>query len=250
MKLQGKTVLVTGAASGMGKAQGLLFAKEGANVIVADIDKDGLDQVVKEISSNGGQAIGVAGDISKTDDVREIVQKGVEEFGTIDVLSNTAGVLDDFTPSLETSEELWDKIFDVNLKGMFLLTNEVLPYMIEKEDGVIINISSIAGSVAGGGGAAYTSSKHAVVGYTKQLSLDYGKKGIRANSIAPGAISTGMTKDILKDDSPVIETIKDTPAARYGEAEEVAYLALFLASDESKFIHGADIPIDGGWLVK
>ncbi|MDR5658563.1 3-oxoacyl-ACP reductase [Serpentinicella sp. ANB-PHB4] len=251
MKLKGKTVVITGAASGMGRAQARLFSKEGANVIAADIDKDSLDKVVKEITSNGGQALAVQADISNRDSVKDLVKKGVEEYSSIDILCNTAGILDDYSPSLDTSEDLWDRIFNVNLKGMFLLTNEVLPHMIKKEKGVIINISSIAGFVAGGGGAAYTSAKHAVVGYTKQLSFDYGKQGIRVNAIAPGAIKTGMTEEILKDeDAPVMETIKSVPAGRYGQPEEIANLALFLASEESDFIHGAIVPIDGGWLVK
>lgn len=251
MKLKDKVALITGAASGMGRAQAELFAKKGAKVIAADINLEGVTKVAEKISADGGEALPVKVDISSVDEVKKMVRKGLERFGQIDVLSNTAGILDNYAPTLETSEELWDRIFNINLRGMFLVTNEVLPQMIEKGRGTVINIASIAGFVAGGGGAAYTSAKHGVVGYTKQLSFDYGGKGIKANAIAPGAIETGMTKDILKDGNrEVMEAIRSVPAGRHGQPEEVAQLALFLASDDSDFIHGAVIPIDGGWIVR
>lgn len=251
MKLKDKVALITGAASGMGRAQAELFAKEGAKVIAADINLEGVTEVAEKISADGGEVLPVKVDVSSADEIKEMVQKGLERFGQIDVLSNTAGILDDYAPTLETSEELWDRIFTINLKGMFLITNEVLPQMIERGKGTVINIASIAGFVAGGGGAAYTAAKHGVIGYTKQLSFDYGRKGIRANAIAPGAIETGMTKDILKDGNrEVMEAVRSVPAGRHGQPEEVAHLALFLASDDSAFIHGAVIPIDGGWIVR
>jgi len=250
-RLENKVALITGAGSGMGKAQAILFAREGAKIIAADINMDGLKKTVEEIEKNGGKAFAVEIDVSKKDSVDEGVRKGLEEYGKIDILSNTAGILDDYKPTLDTPEELWDKIMSVNLKGVYYMTNAVLPQMVEREEGTIVNIASIAAFVAGGGGAAYTSAKHAIAGYTKQLSSDYGKKGIRVNAIAPGAIESGMTKEIFEEGAAeVMESVKSVPAGRYGQPEEIASVALFLVSEESSFMHGAIVPVDGGWIVR
>lgn len=250
-RLNNKVALITGAGSGMGKAQAKLFAKEGARIIAADIDIKGLEKTVEEIKSEGGEAYAVQIDVSKKSSVEAGVKSGFEHYGQIDILSNTAGILDDYKPTLDTSEDLWDKIMGINLKGVYYMTNAVLPHMLEQEKGAIINFGSIASFVAGGGGAAYTAAKHAIAGYTKQLSFDYGQKGIRANVIAPGAIETGMTKKIFEEGSAeVMNSVNSVPAGRYGQPEEVANLALFLASDEASFMHGAIVPVDGGWLVK
>lgn len=250
-KLENKTAFITGAGSGMGKAQAVLFAKEGASVIAADINVEGVKETEKQIKEAGGEALAVEIDVSSKTSVEEAVQKGLEKYGAIDVLSNTAGILDGYAPTLETSEELWDKILNINLKGVYYVTNAVLPQMIKRSGGVVINIASIAAFVAGGGGAAYTSAKHAIAGYTKQLSFDYGQKGIRANAIAPGAVETGMTKQIFEEGSAaVMEAVNSVPAGRYGQAEEIAAAALFLASEDASFVHGAILPVDGGWIVK
>lgn len=250
-RLNNKVALITGAGSGMGKAQAKLFAKEGAKIIAADIDIKGLEKTVEEIKSEGGDAYAVQIDVSKKSSVEAGVKSGFEHYGQIDILSNTAGILDDYKPTLDTSEDLWDKIMGINLKGVYYMTNAVLPHMLEREKGAIINFGSIASFVAGGGGAAYTAAKHAIAGYTKQLSFDYGQKGIRANVIAPGAIETGMTKKIFEEGSAdVMSAVNSVPAGRYGQPEEVANVALFLASDEASFMHGAIVPVDGGWLVK
>lgn len=250
-RLKNKVALITGAGSGMGQAQAKLFAQQGAKVIAADINMDGLEQTVAAIQAEGGDAYAVQIDVAKQSSVQAGVKSGLDHYGQIDILSNTAGILDDYKPTLDTSEELWDRIMGVNLKGLYYMTNAVLPQMLERGQGVIINFGSIASFVAGGGGAAYTAAKHAVAGYTKQLSFDYGQKGIRANVIAPGAIETGMTKEIFAEGAAeVMESVNSVPAGRYGQPEEVANLALFLASDEAPFMHGAIIPVDGGWLVK
>lgn len=250
-RLENKVALITGAGSGMGRAQAVLFAEEGASIIAADINMDGLNKTVEDIEKNGGSAFAVEIDVSDKSSVEEGVRKGLEKYGKIDILSNTAGILDDYKPTLDTPEELWDKIMAVNLKGVYFMTNAVLPQMIEREEGTIVNIASIAAFVAGGGGAAYTSAKHAIAGYTKQLSFDYGKKGIRVNAIAPGAVETGMTKEIFEEGSAdVMDAVKSVPAGRYGQPEEIARVALFLVSEESSFMHGAIVPVDGGWIVK
>ncbi|RKQ29334.1 SDR family NAD(P)-dependent oxidoreductase [Oceanobacillus halophilus] len=250
-KLHNKVAFITGAGSGMGEAQARLFAKEGAKVIAADINVEGVKKVVEQIKSAGGDALEVEIDVSNKSSVEAAVNKGLQQYGKIDILSNTAGILDGYAPTLETPEDLWDKIININLKGVYYVTNAVLPQMIEKGQGTVINIASIAAFVAGGGGAAYTAAKHGIAGYTKQLSFDYGPKGIKANAIAPGAVETGMTKQIFEEGSAdVMEAVNSVPAGRYGQAEEIANVALFLASEDSSFMHGAIVPVDGGWIVK
>ncbi len=242
--------VVTGGASGMGRSMALEFADNGASVVAVDVDEDGLDDLTSEILDNGGEAIGIIGDVSDSDSVEAVVERATEEYGTIDVLCNNAGILDDYAPTGETSEDLWDRVLDINLKGVFLFTKAALPPLLEGEDeGVVINTASIAGKVAGGGGAAYTSSKHGVIGFTKQLSHDYGPE-IRANAVCPGFIETGMTEALI-DETPdeVREIVDGTPAERYARPEEVAQVVTFLASDEASFMHGAAVDVDGGWLV-
>ncbi|WP_440896907.1 3-oxoacyl-ACP reductase [Amphibacillus sp. Q70] len=243
MKLKNKVVLITGAASGMGRAQIKRFAKEGAKVVAFDIDKEGLQELEEEAKELNIELLALEVDVSDSEQVEAGVKQALDQFQTIDILSNTAGVLDDFTPLLETDEDLWDQILNINLKGIYLVTKAVLPTMLEQGKAAIINIASIAGFVAGGGGAAYTSSKHAVVGLTKQISHDYGQKGVKINAIAPGYIETSMTEDV----DPALA--EDIPAARTAKPEEVANLAFFLASDQSDYIHGEAIKIDGGWTT-
>lgn len=247
MKLKGKVAFVTGAASGMGKAQSARLAREGARVIATDVNREALEEHVNAIKQDGGEAMAIVADVSSKSSIDAAVKQGIEAFGPIDILLNTAGVFDMNAKSLDTDEDLWDKVMDINLKGVYLTTNAVLPSMLEKGDGTIVNIASVAGLTTGGGGAAYTASKHGVVGYTKQLSRDYGKDGIRVNAIAPGFIATGMT-DALEDVDTEAFT-SAVPAQRGGEADEIASLTLFLVSDDSDFIHGTVLPIDGGLLV-
>jgi NAD(P)-dependent dehydrogenase (short-subunit alcohol dehydrogenase family) len=244
MKLKDKVAIITGAASGMGKAEAKAFANQGAKVIVADLNFDGAQSVVNEIVKNGGQAIAVKVNVTDKGDLESLVQTTLETYGQIDILLNNAGIFDKYTNSLETSEELWDLIFNINLKAVFQLTNLVLPKMIEQGSGNIINIASIAGLVAQMGGASYTASKHGVIGYTKHLAAAYSSKGIKINAICPGTIKTPLTAEMLKT-----RPTDKIPLDRFGEDYEVAELAVFLASDEAKFMSGACIPIDGGYTI-
>ncbi|MGG5343567.1 3-oxoacyl-ACP reductase [Enterococcus sp. AZ192] len=247
----GKTIFVTGAASGIGQAQAVAFTAQGANVLGFDLDPTGLTETEKKSAKTTGTFISYIGDVTQKDEILAAVKYANECFGFIDILLNTAGILDDYTPSLDTTEEMWDRVLDINLKGMFLVTNLILPQMIEQQYGVIINMASIAGMVAGGGGAAYTASKHAIIGYTKQLDYDYVKKGIRTNAIAPGAIKTPMNAADFAGDGQMAEWVaSETPAGRWAKPEEVASLSLFLASHQADYIHGTVMTIDGGWLVK
>ncbi|WP_280585638.1 glucose 1-dehydrogenase [Halorubrum sp. Boch-26] len=239
-------VVVTGAASGMGRSMAHEFADAGAAVAVVDIDADGAAAVADAIGSAGGEAIAVDGDVTDTESVERIVDLTVDEYGTIDVLCNNAGVLDDFAPVGETTDDLWNGILDVNLTGPFYLTRAALPALRDgSAEGVVINTASVAGKVAGGGGAAYTTSKHGLIGFTKQLAHDYGPE-IRANAVCPGAVETGMTEEMIED----LEAMTaDTPAGRYADPEEIATVVAFLASDDASFVHGAAVDVDGGWLV-
>ncbi|WIV66904.1 SDR family NAD(P)-dependent oxidoreductase [Natrialbaceae archaeon AArc-T1-2] len=243
-------LVVTGGASGIGRSVALEFADEGASVVVTDVDEDGLEEVVDEIDADGGEAISVVGDVADPDSVEVIVDRATEAYGTIDVLCNNAGVFDDFASLEEADEALWDTIVDVNLKSVFLLTKEALPALTDGEsEGVVVNVSSVAGKVAGGGGVAYTSSKHGLIGFTRQLSYDYGPE-IRANAICPGFIETRMTEDLIEETpDEVDELVQATPARRYADPAEVASVVRFLASDEASFMHGAAVDVDGGWLV-
>jgi NAD(P)-dependent dehydrogenase (short-subunit alcohol dehydrogenase family) len=245
MLLKNKVALITGGASGMGKAEALAFAEKGAKVVIADINYDGAQEVVNEIINNGGSALAIQVNMTNAPEINEMVQDILNEFGQIDILVNNAGIFDKYKTSLETSEEDWDFIFNINLKSAFLLSNLVLPGMINRGNGTIINISSVAGLVAGKGGAAYTASKHGLIGYTKHLASVYASKGIKVNAICPGTIVTPLTKDILEN-----IPVDQIPAKRFGQQEEVAELAVFLASDQAKFMNGTAIPIDGGFTIQ
>ncbi|WP_207696773.1 3-oxoacyl-[acyl-carrier protein] reductase [Enterococcus sp. DIV0212c] len=248
---EGKTVFITGAASGIGQAQAIAFATQGANVLGMDLDPEGLAKTTEKTKDLTGQFLAHIGDVTEKSEIILAVTKANKAFGTIHILLNTAGILDNYTPTLDTTEDMWDRVLSVNLKGTFLVTNQVLPQMLKQSHGVIINMASIAGMVAGGGGAAYTASKHAIIGYTKQLDHDYIKQGIRANAIAPGAIQTPMNAADFAGDGKIAEWVAaETPAGRWAKPEEVASLTLFLASEHADYIHGTVMTIDGGWLEK
>ena len=236
-RFEEKKIIVTGAASGIGRAQVMAFLQEGAVVVGIDVEKA---TVVHESYTH------FVGSVTDKVFIEETIAKL-----DVDILCNTAGVLDGYAKSLETDEDLWDRIFNINVKGMYLVTNAVLKRMLAHKKGVIINMASIAGMIAGGGGAAYTSSKHAVIGYTKQLSYDYCKEGIRVNGIAPGAIETPMNAADFEGDGAMAKWVaQQTPAGRWAKPEEVANVTLFLASAESDYMHATIIPIDGGWVNK
>ena len=244
MRLNQKTAIVTGAGSGMGQAEAIGFAKEGAQVVVADVNLATAEATRDAIVAVGGKAIALAVDVTQLADLQNLVDVTLATYGRIDVLVNNAGIFDYYTASLDTSEELWDKIFAINVKSMFQLSNLVLPHMQAQQHGAIINICSIAGLVANMGGAAYTASKHAVAGYTKHLAAVYGKDGIKINAICPGTIRTAMTAEMLKT-----RPTDKIPLDRFGEVGEVVDLAVFLASDEARFMSGALVPIDGGFTI-
>ncbi|MCP0887741.1 3-oxoacyl-ACP reductase [Ligilactobacillus sp. WILCCON 0076] len=244
-----KVVLLTGVASGIGFAQAAKMLENGAYVFGGDLHFNAqIKQLQKKYPAHFFFKIC---DVRKKHDLAILVDYALAKMTHIDILLNTAGILDAYQPSLNTSEKEWDNVMNTNLKSIFRLTNLVLPSMLQQKHGTIINMASIAGLVAGGGGAAYTAAKHAIIGYTKQLDYDYAGLGIRANCIAPGAIDTPMNAaDFAGDATMAKEVARLTPAKRWAKPEEVAALTVFLASDSADYIHGVAIPIDGGWTEK
>jgi 3-oxoacyl-[acyl-carrier protein] reductase len=178
-----------------------------------------------------------------SDQIKQSVQDTVDTFGTIDILYNGAGILDKYEDIINTDEETFDSVIEINLKAVFTATKEVMPIFVEKGKGVVINLGSQGSKFAGVGGTSYVSSKHALVGFTKQLAYDFGPKGIKANLLAPGYIDTPMTDDVEE------KRLKEIPDQRAGKPEEVANLALFLASDDSNYMNGTEVYMDGGWTV-
>ncbi|GMA70711.1 NAD(P)-dependent dehydrogenase [Leuconostoc litchii] len=235
-----KNILLTGAASGIGFCQLKTYLNQGATVYALDRQK------IKYIHP---KLHAYQIDISQHAELEQLVTTIVSK-KSIDILLNTAGILDNYEPSLNIDYAIWQHILNVNLTPMFILTNCVLPKMISRGHGYIINMASIAGFSAGGGGAAYTTSKHAIIGYTKQLAFDYADKGIHVNAIAPGAVKTAMTaKDFEGKGEMAAQVASQTPAKRWATPQEVADLTVFLTSQQSDYINGAVIPIDGGWTL-
>jgi len=247
-RLKEKVTLITGIGSGIGRATALIFAKEGAKVVGADVNQKGGLEVIEAIKRAGGEAIFVTADLSKTNDVKRLVKKALV-YGKIDVLFNNAGV--ELVKKLtDTTEKEWDRIIKINLRSVFLCCKYVIPEMIKKGGGVIINNASVAGLV-GSFSTAYSASKGAIIALTKNLALDLAPDNIRVNCICPGAIETPMFHRVLeKQGDPEVvrkERIKSYPMGRFGRPEEVAQTALFLACDESSFMTGAVVVVDGGF---
>jgi NAD(P)-dependent dehydrogenase (short-subunit alcohol dehydrogenase family) len=250
LELSDKVAIVTGAGSGMGRVISLLFAKEGAKVVTADIRNTGED-TSRMIREAGGQSIFVMGDVSKSKDAEEIVRRCEAEYKRLDVLMNNAGVQFMGTV-LETKEEDWDRILSINVKSMYLMSKYAIPLMEKSGGGVIINMGSDAGLIGNPKTAAYCASKGAVIALTRALALDHAPKGIRVNSICPGAINTPLHEQVMNEISQEEREAWEArvkvryPLGRIGRPEEVANLALFLASERSSFVTGSAISIDGG----
>lgn len=246
MDFTGRSVIVTGAGSGMGEATARRFADHGASVVVADLDEDAASETVETIENDGGTAVAHVADVSDTDDVEAMVERSVDEFGGLDVLHNNAGIPQESTPVEEVTEETWDAIQDVNLKSAFLGTKAAVPHLRESDAGVILNTASTAAIRPRTGLSAYVASKAGMVGLTKQLAHELAEDDIRVNAICPVATDTPMLQDFAAGDLSV-EGMQDTiPLGRLCEPEDVASAATFLASDDADMITGTALEVDGG----
>lgn len=243
MKLKNKVAIITGGSSGIGKATALLFAKEGAQVVIAGIDETKGKEAVKEI---GDSAIFVKCDVTNSNDVKKMIDKTVKTFGKIDILFNNAGVYQEDKYVHELPEELWDEIIDTNLKGVFLCSKYAIQIM-KKKGGAIINNASSLGLVAEAESPAYCASKAAVIHLTKVMALEYARDGIRVNCVCPGPIDTPMFRKSFKNKKEAENYIKNrTITGRIGKPEEVAKVVMFLAADDASFVTGSAYSVDGG----
>ncbi len=248
MRLQDKVALITGAGSGQGRAAALLFAREGAKVVVADNRADAGQETVWMIRNGGAEATFVQTDVSVAGDVENMVNFTLHTYSKLDILYNNAGILwfDKDTVVTTIEEQVWDRIIAVNLKGVYLGCKYAIPVMIKNGGGSIINTSSIAGLKASWF-HAYAAAKAGVIALTRSAAVSFAPYKIRVNAICPGSIRTPMIEDFIKDSQRLQNVLDNTPIGRIGTPEDVAYLALYLASDESVFMTGAVLPIDGGW---
>lgn len=248
MRLSGKVAIVTGAASGLGKAIAELYAKEGARVVVSDMNLDGAQAVVEGIS---GEAFAIQTDVTSEEALQQLFDETVKTFGQVDILVNNAGIMDGMEPVGEISNERWEKIFAVNTVSVMKSMRIAVDLFTKQGHGVIVNNISAGGLYGARAGAAYTASKHAVVGLTKNTAFMYADQNIRCNGIAPGAVATniGSTMTNMSQAGFGRQQLGMAINPRIGQPEEIAQLALFLGSDESSFINGQVVAIDGGWTA-
>ncbi len=245
MRLENKTVIITGGGSGIGLSCARLFCQEGAKVVIFGRRKNLLEDATREIALN---ITAVPGDITRDEDIQRLVATTLDTYGRVDILVNNAGI---FTgaPLHEMKDDEWNTALDVNMTSVFKLTREVLPHMIRQKSGNILNISSILGLVAVPNTAAYNVSKGALNQFTRSLAVEYGPSGIRSNAICPGLIATEMTEELMNDEDLMREWSKSYPIGRFGQPEDIARACLFLAGDESSFVTGAVLPVDGGYTA-
>ncbi len=248
MELKDKVALITGAASGIGESTALLFAREGAKVVITDIDGENGNKVLEKIKEEGGEAIFIKADTSDPSDSQKSVKKAVAEFGKLDIAVNNAGIGGAQAPIGEYEIEDWDKVIAINLSGVFYGMRYQIPAMLKNGSGSIINVSSILGSVGFANSAAYAAAKHGLVGLTKSAALEYSSKGIRVNSVGPAFIKTPLLESL--DEEMLNQLVSAHPIVRLGESIEVAQMFLWLASDRASFATGAYYPIDGGYLAQ
>jgi NAD(P)-dependent dehydrogenase (short-subunit alcohol dehydrogenase family) len=255
-RLKGKVAIVTGAGSigpgvGNGKASAIVYAREGARVMLVDLNLKAAEETKRLIDKEGGDCIAFKADVTKASDCQAMVDQCIQTFGRIDILHNNVGIVEPGGP-VEVSEESWDRVMNVNLKSIFLTCKYVLPHMEKQKYGSIVNISSIAGIIVPYPSVSYTASKAGVIALTRDIAIQYAKKGIRANSILPGLLNTPMVVASLTQSygGDAAEMIKrrdaKCPTGKQGEAWDVAYAALFLASDEAKYITATTLVVDGG----
>lgn len=243
MKLQDRVAIIFGGTSGLGEATAKAFANEGAKVVVTGRDEEDGNRIVKDITDNNQDAIFVKADVTQKSDIQAVVDSALTTYDKIDILYNGADIHDGYDNAVELEEDFYDKLMAINVKAPYLASKMVIPHFIKQGSGTIINVGSQATQMAGPGGSAYVTSKHAILGFSKQLAFDFGSKGIKVNTLSPGFIKTPMTEGIED------ERLERIPAKRAGKPEEIAALAVFLASDDSNYMQGANVLMDGGWVL-
>ena len=245
-RLENKVAIVTGGGRGIGEATASKFIKEGAKVVVADINKEDVEKIVKELKDLGGEAIGLVVDVTNRESVTEMINTTLETYGKLDILVNNAGITMDST-LMKMTEDQWDKVIDVNLKGVYLCGQAAAKVMVDQGKGVILNASSVVGLYGNFGQTNYAATKWGVIGMTKTWAKELGRKGVRSNAVAPGFIATPMVEKMPEN---VIDMMKGkAPLGKLGEPEDIANAYAFLASDEAKFITGAVLEVTGGVVL-
>jgi meso-butanediol dehydrogenase/(S,S)-butanediol dehydrogenase/diacetyl reductase len=244
-RFKGKTVIVTGSASGIGKGVAQRFSQEGANVVLCDVDEKKLAAVAAELPAE--RTLSQRCDVTRFDEVQALVKQAVSRFGALDVMVNNAGIASEGT-ALEVPLDEWDKTIDTDLSGVFHGSRAALPELL-KTRGCIVNTASVSGLGADWAMCAYNAAKGGVVNLTRSLALDFGKKGVRANSVCPSLTHTGMTEDMVKDKALVGKFMERMPLGRVAEPADIAAVVAFLASDDARFVNGANIPVDGGVMA-
>ena len=249
MKLKDKVAIVTGSGRGIGRAIALELAREGAKVVVTSRHTEECDEVCAVIASDGGESLCVQCDVSKKEDVDRLVKETLEKFGRIDILVNNAGVVRQ-SPLTETTEEDWDFVIDINLKGVFLACKAVAPILMKQKSGKIVSIASIAGEIGFPNTAAYCASKGGIVNLTRELALEMAPYNVNVNAVAPGVIETSMTEGMLSEEESRKGLLMQIPMGRVGKPEEIAKAVAFLTSDDASYITGETLTVDGGWVAQ
>lgn len=249
--MKNKVALVTGAAAGIGRATAILFAKKNINVVISDVDEKGLQETADLIRKEGGEVLSITADISKTAEVEKMVNKTVDHFGRLDYAINNAGIEGPMATTAEYTEEDWDRVLNINLRGQWLCMKYQIPAMLEN-GGSIVNVSSILGKVGFADAPAYTAAKHGLIGLTKTAALEYSDQGIRINAVCPGFIETPMLEraGITSDEEAKEQTISLHPIGRLGESDEVAEAIVWIASEKASFISGHSLMVDGGYIAR